>query len=304
MQTNTLKAVLWMGLSALGFGSLSALVKKVAPLSHGLEVVFVRSFLNFFIALSMHRLANEELYPKKGRKILLLRSSFGFVGISCFFYSLEHLPVSIAALINWSSPLFIVVLSWIFLKERLSLWSAICVALSFLGLVLIVLPPRFWLQDVSVIPTLDPWAIFIAILGAFAVAGAYTSLRAATSKLGVNTIILYFMGLSSLLSFPFAIHERFWVKGGEWSQELIMLWLGIAFSAAIGQYGMTQGYRYVRAAVASTMGLLNGAVAMFWGWLFFDELLSIQQWVGVTILWASIGFLVRLEHRFYANIKQ
>ena len=46
--------------------------------------------------------------------MLLLRSTFGTIGILCNFYAVDHLLVSDASMLNKLSPFFVIIFSSLF----------------------------------------------------------------------------------------------------------------------------------------------------------------------------------------------
>lgn len=271
-------ALAWMTLSALGFSTMTLFVKRMSATAPHLELVFFRSSVNFLIQLMVVLLLREKIFPKRDLPILVFRGLAGFGGVTCLFYAISHLPISVAAMLNWSSPAFVILFSAVALGERLTLWSIAWVGVVFGGLLLLVQPE--WQGAVPEFP------VAIGLLGAAFGGMAYVAVRAATARVGVNVIILYFTGIATLLSAPFALRD--WVfPGTQQFMELIL----VGVFAAIGQFAMTQGYRFAKAGIVSTMGLLNAAFTSFFGWLLFGERLSLLQWLGMGVVGIGISVL-------------
>jgi drug/metabolite transporter (DMT)-like permease len=60
-------------------------------------------------------------------------------GFFLFLLSLKYIDVSVASILNETSPLFILPVSWLFLKERTSLASVIGTVVSVIGVTMIIL---------------------------------------------------------------------------------------------------------------------------------------------------------------------
>jgi len=275
-----------MALSAFGFSTMAIFVKRLAPSLPQFELVFFRSLINlivvsFFVFRGSHRIWVSE------RPLLLFRGLMGFLGVSCLFYSLSHLPLPVAMMLSWCSPVFVMIFSFIFLKERLphraGLW--LLLAAASLGLLLKVDLKSFSMG-------LSPLAAAIGILGAASGGLAYVAVRAATARVGVHVIVFYFVAVSSILSLPLALHQFVTPRPEQW---LDLLALG-GF-AALGQFAMTQGYGYAAAGIVSTMSLLNPVFAGVWGILFFNETLGPGQWFGMGGIGSAVVGLTWLSHR-------
>lgn len=266
--------------SGLAFTIMSVFVKKLAPVIPQFELVFFRSFINFLIVLPVMLVRKENLWPP-GKPLLVFRGAVGFGGVSCLFYGLAHLPLPVASMINWSSPIFVLLFSRILLKERVGKKALMWIGLAFGGFVLLMRPDLG--EGEFSLPLV---AVGVAVLGSAFGAMAYVAVRAATARVGVNAIVLYFTGVASLLSAPLAWSQRVHPTGDQWLQ---LIWLGTF--AGIGQFAMTQGYRYAAAGLVSTMGLMNAGFAALFGWLVFGELLSPVQWMGMALLATGVGLV-------------
>lgn len=275
-------ALAWMACSALGFSLMAIFVKRLGDSVPQFELVFFRSLLNFLFVLVWMLARRESLAPPRGsRKILVYRGLAGFSGVSCLFYSITHLPLPVAMLLGWSSPLFVLLFSRLFLHERTSARGLGFAALAFLGLLLILNPdPRHgWVA-------LPIGAVAVSLFGAASAGSAYVAVRAATAKVGPNLIVLCFVGIATLLSAPLAALDFRPLEPGRWGEVVL---LGIF--ATIGQVTMTQGYRFAPAGRVSTMSLLNAAFSALLGWALFSERLELIQWGGLILMASAIAAL-------------
>ena len=299
-----MKALFWMSLSALGFSTMAISVKRLGPLIPELELVFFRSILNLLFVLSLMFLRSEKLFPEplKIRKnkgssalklhlLLIFRGMMGFGGIYCLFYSIHHLPLPIAMMLGWCSPLFVIFFSRLFLGERLPPTSWIAVLLAFVGL-FFLLNPLGWGLASGVPPVVSPATLMIGLLGAAMSGSAYVAVRAATAQVGVNLIVLYFMGVATLISSPMALSH---FQGISVVSGFEVLFIGLM--AAVGQVAMTHGYRFAPASQVSTMSLLNAVFSAIFGWLIFGERLAVLQWGGMLVLGLAIASLTWCKPR-------
>jgi drug/metabolite transporter (DMT)-like permease len=267
-----------MTLSALGFTGMTLFVKRLSGTVPHFELVFFRSSVNFAIQLVFVLVLHEGIFPH-ARGLLVFRGLAGFGGVTCLFYAITHLPISVAAMLNWCSPAFVILFSALVLRERLSAWALAWIAVVFGGLILLLRPE--WGGE------LPPFPVAVGVAGAAFGAMAYVAVRAATARVGVNVIILYFTGIATLLSAPLAWRD--WSAPRDlatWGQLIC-----VGLFASVGQFAMTQGYRFAQAGLVSTMGLLNAAFTAAFGWLLFDERLAGAQWVGMVIVAGGISVL-------------
>lgn len=278
-------ALSWMALSALGFSAMAIFVKRLAPAIPQFELVFFRAAINFSVILLIMLARREKLVPLTGDRnsdrtvvrVLLLRGLAGFGGVTCLFYSIGHLPLPIAMLLGWTSPLFALVFSHLFLHEKILRRAFVSIGIAFVGLVILLKPDFKTGLAVPLVPVL------VGLVGAAFSGGAYVAVRAATARLGTNLIILYFMGISVILSLPLIV-SSFQAPAIDQALELLLLGL----FATLGQVAMTEGYRYAPAGLVSPMSLLTAALSAVFGWLVFDERLAVSQWLGLCAIGVGI----------------
>lgn len=273
-----------MALSALGFSVMAIFVKRLGPALPQFELVFFRSFINFTLVLAaMLGLGEKLAVEARDAKLLTFRGVAGFVGVTCLFYSIGKLPLPVAMLLGWTSPAFVLLFSRLFLGEKVARTShGASIVLAFGGLILL-LNPKFGAEHWISLPL---FPVAVALVGASAAGAAYVAVRAATARVGANVIVLYFTGIASLISLPLAAGDFRAPTTGQWMELLL---LGIF--ATLGQLAMTRAYRHAPAGYVSTMSLLNAAFSAVFGWAFFEERLSSEQWAGMIALAAGIGSL-------------
>jgi len=258
---------------------MAVFVKQLTGLIPHFELVFFRAFINLIPVLAIVLYRREKLFPP-GTGILTIRGLAGFGGLCCVFYAMAHLPLSIAVMLLWCSPIFVILFSWLFLREKLHPWQLVAVAIAFVGLILLLRP------DWSGARSLPIGATIIGLFGAVFSGLAYVAVRAATARVGVNLIVLYFVAISTILSAPLAVRNFYLPNPREAIRLLI-----IGVLATASQFTMTQAYRYAPAGQVSTMGLMNAAFSALFGWVLFDERLAGLQWLGMGLLSAGVAFL-------------
>ena len=115
-------------------------------------------FLYGFIFLLFFSLFYKFKIQNLNFKLHLARTSFGWIGVTILFGSSSLIPVNDAVAINFSNPVFAMILSIIILKEKYFLYRWIAMILTFVG-ALILIRPNF--SELYV----DPVAL-ISIFGA------------------------------------------------------------------------------------------------------------------------------------------
>ncbi len=68
------------------------------------------------------------------------RSIVGLVAMYGFFYAIAHLKLSNAMVFTYSSPIFIPLIAWLFLKEKMTLSHASAAVIGLIGVLFVAKP--------------------------------------------------------------------------------------------------------------------------------------------------------------------
>lgn len=282
---NKTKGIILILLSALFFALMAATVKSLENIPVA-EKIFFRNILGFFIALFMV-VRNKKPILGNNIKLLLLRSVFGLLGVACYFYALSLIPLADAVILNKMSPFFVLVLSALFLKEKIKKLQFVSLILALVGAILVI-RPEF---SSSLVPSI------IALLSAFTAGAAYTTIRHLRHTDAVETIVLYFTFISTIAMIPFLTFDflpgEFVVPTG--TEALGLLGLGVFATTA--QFLMTGAYRYAPAGELSIYTYTNIVFSTLIGLIVFFEFPDYLTIIGAGLIIAA-GFF-----NFYANRK-
>ncbi|MEG1410546.1 MAG: DMT family transporter [Terrisporobacter sp.] len=273
--SNRTKGIICIIMSAFGFAVMSAFVKLSGDLPN-FQKVFFRNLVAAIIALVLI-IKNKGSFvgKKENRKMLILRSVFGTIGVIFNFYAIDKLVLSDANMLNKISPFLVVVFCAIFLKENITMKQIGAIIVAFLG-ALFIIKPSF---DVRVVPYI------IGILSAVCAALAYTCVRVLRDKEESYTIVFFFstFSLISILPAFIAVYETMTLY-----QFACLILAGVA--ASLGQFGITLAYKYAPAKEISIFDYSN---------IIFSALLSIFLFGVYPDQYSVIGYLVIFGAAFY-----
>lgn len=273
----------YMAAGALAFSVMSLLVKFAGQRLPSQQVVMVRAVVTLVLSAWAVRLAGVSPWGER-RKLLVLRGVLGFTALSAFYYSVVHLPLADATVIQYTNPVYAALFAVPFLGERLRRREVVSVLVSLAGVVL-VMRPTFLFGAGDALP---PLTVAIGLGGAVFSAAAYVTVR----KLGATehpaVIVLYFSLVSTLASVPTALPGLLWPTRTEW-----LVLLGVGISTQVGQVCITNGLRMERAGRATATGYLQIVFAALWGILFFGERIDLGTWLGGSLIVLSTLALAR-----------
>lgn len=273
--TNRTKGIIFIIISAFGFAMMSTFVKLSGDLP-AFQKTFFRNIVSVVVSFAIIIKHKEKFLGKRENQwILILRATFGTIGIVLNFYSIDRLVLSDANMLNKLSPFFVIIFSALFLSEKINLKQIISLIIAFLG-ALFIIKPSF---NLEVIPSLA------GLLGAIAAGAAYTCVRALGSREKHYTVVFYFSLFSTIAVLPFTIIVYKHMSG----LQLIYLLLAGVF-ASIGQFGITLAYKYAKAKEISIFDYTN---------IIFAAVISIFVFNIFPDKYSFIGYIIIFLSAFY-----
>lgn len=210
------------------------------------------------------------------RAVLLFGATF------LFFTALKHLPIADAMAIFFVSPLVIVILSALFLRERVGMRRWAAVAVGFLGTLIIIRPGMV---------ELNPGTLYA--LGAGVSLGAYFVMTRAMAG-GANAMVLTFQTLAIGVVPMTLVLPFLWISPSP-TQWLMLASLGMI--ATLGHFLISKAYEHAEASLLAPLAFTEIIGAIVVGWWFFGDLPDRWTVLGVTILVASAIYISLHERR-------
>jgi drug/metabolite transporter (DMT)-like permease len=278
---NLLLGALFILLAEFFFASMGAAVKMVTAELPSEMAVFMRNL--FGLALMTPLVWRRGLNGLKTGifHIHLLRSLAGVSAMYCFFYALAHLQLADGMLLKMTSPLFMPLIALLWLGEALRRRTLVALAIGFLGVVL-VLNPQGEFNAIAL----------IGLLGGVLASLAKVSLRRLGRSEPSLRVVFYFALLSTLIS----ILPMFW----HWQTPDLTQWglfALVGLMGTLGQLFLTRGYAIASAAAVSPFTYASVLFGALYGYLFWDEMISLQFVVGTALIALAGGLALRRGRR-------
>ncbi len=276
MRPKAASALAILAFSSLAFALMATVAKAASVRLPGPQVAFVRFLfgLGACAAISLRR----PLRPQN-RIGLFWRGVFGGSAVLLYFVTIEHLPVGIATLLNYTAPVFTAVWAALFLGEPLDSASVAALATATAGVVLVSL-------GVSRGSPLGAahW-IVVGGLSAVLSGAAVAVIRQVRKTDGAWEIFAAFCAAGALITGVPAV--RGWIAPSprEW-------WLlaAVGATAVVAQMGLTWSMRYVRAAPAGIVQQLTPVGALALGWLVYGDRISPLSALGAALALGGVSW--------------
>lgn len=287
--TETSRAPISLGLrymlaSAFCFSIMSVLVKFAGRTLHSQQIVLARAVIALVLSYGAIRRLGISPWGEPGtRGLLFVRGLLGFVGLTCFFYAITHLPLGDSTVIQYTNPIFTALIAGVLLKERIGRVEILGALGCLVGVTLIARPSFIFGQN-----ALDMLAVGAALLGAVVSAFAYTSVRALSGRAHSMVVVFYFPLVATPLAIPTAWPVLQWPTPLEW-----LFLLGVGVMTQIAQIYMTKGLHLEKAGRAMSVTYTQIVFAFVWGLIFFNEVPSILSILGAIIILSCSAFIVK-----------
>lgn len=265
------KGIFYIILSAFCFSLMDMFVRMSGDLP-SIQKSFFRNIVAAVFGCILVLKEKDSFQWKKGSgKYLILRSLFGTLGILCNFYAIDHLALADASMLNKMSPFFVVIFSFLFLKEKVTAAQILLVMGAFGGSLFVVKPT---VSNLDLIPSL------IGLLGGLGAGAAYTMVRK-LGTVGVKGpfIVFFFSTFSCVITLPWLIFDYHAMT--LW-QVLVLLLAGLC--AAGGQFAITAAYCYAPASEISIYDYTKVIFSMILGFVMFQQIPDFYSWVGYVII--------------------
>lgn len=264
------------------FATMGVFAKLLAGQFSGAELSLYRSLVavGAFVFLKRQSLATPFW---KGH---FWRGVTGTTSLIAYFYAITQLPLATAIALNYTSPLWLTLLSTILLGDRFQPRLTLAIVLGFVGAALL-LQPTF--------SGANAYAGFIGLASGFFAACAYVNVK----KLGdagepAWRVVIYFAvagTIGSAFTQGVIAHEFQALNAMNTS-----LLLAMGVSATVAQLAMTRAYHSGNTLVVGAFSYSTVIFASLAGIFIFDELLPPVAWLGMAIIIAS-GLLAKSSNK-------
>ena len=265
----------WMLVAATLFALMGALVKQASPRFSSAELVFYRSAFGLVAIWLVIVARNRQVLVPLATPHLsahFWRGLSGFSALVLFFYAIGRLPLALAVTLNYTAPLFLAVLSIVWLRERHGRGLVLAVLLGFAGIVLLLRPQ---VQDQAWLPAAA------GLASGMLAAIAYVNVKQ-LGRLGEPEwrVVFYFTLLATL-------GGGAWMAVAGFHRPLPGDWLGLAgigITATLAQLALTRAYHRGRTLTVGALAYTTVAFSAVYGMLLFDEHLPPIAWIGMALV--------------------
>ena len=282
------KGIIAILISAIGFSFMSVFFRLAGDLPV-FQKSLARNFVAMFIPLFFIYKYKQPMFGKlRNQPLLIGRSTLGLIGVLLNIFAIDHMVLSDADTLMKLNPFWTILLSLLFLHEKVRKYQISAMIIAIMGMLLIVKP------EFSSAMLLSLAGLFSGIFAA----SAYTCVRALSRREQPYTIVFYFSLFSVIVLIPFSI-----ATFEPMTTTQILYLLGAGLAAAVGQIGITLAYSFAAAKDISIFTYASIIFTALFGFILFGETPDMYAIVGYIII-ISASYYMFDQARRESNTQQ
>jgi len=274
--SDDVRGALLMLVSGLCFALLSAATKELAADLPALVIGALRNVVALACFAPMIWRRGFALIRTERYWSHFFRSAFGYVSFLAFIYVLPILTLADVIALSFTTPLWSLLLSSLFMGERIPARRWLAVAIGFGGVLLIAQPT----SGVG-------WATALALASAVLASLAMMKVKQLSRTEPPDRIAFYFMLNGLLIGTPLAVPVWQMPTGRAW-----LLLLGIGALSFLSQRCLTRGYALGQFSKMAPMDYCRLPLGILTGFVFFGELPDALSVLGMAVVVASTLYIL------------
>lgn len=284
---NNIKAVL-LALTASFCAVLMSVFLKLAQSDVNVFTVgFLRFFFGFLIILPFIFNSQFKIYSTNNFKYHLTRSIINVPMMILGFAALMYIPLEQIKAIGFLSPIIVVILSVIILKEKIFLIRILALIIGFIGVIIILRPGIIEINIGAYMVLISGlmWSTVIIIT------------KFMSKEDTPMTILTYQYTFVSLFTFPLAL--IFWTNP---SYESLLYTFLSAIVGTILHLCINTSYRLADLSVIQPVWFTQLIFASTFGFIIFGEIPDGWTWAGGILVFSSVLIITYRENYLKKDI--
>ena len=305
-KNNNPRGIILILIAMMVFSVQDGIMKHIFNFVSLYEVYLIRTLVSFGLILIFLKLKKEKIVFKTQYPLLTFcRVILFFFGFSSFYISLTVLPLGFATALFFVTPFLITIFAHFFLKEEIGIrrWSAVVV--GFIGVYITLNPDFNNFNYLSLLP----------ILCAFCYSLSMIIIKKTSEKDSVytQTFTFYFGAIIFSTIFYFLIgdgqyntsdHPASQFIFREWFVDLessILFMATTGLTATVAFLLLFTAYSIASPAVVSPFEYSILLWSPLIGWIYFNEIPSLNTVIGILII-VSSGIYIFMREKAQAQL--
>ena len=284
-ETRPLAAAVWMLGSVVAFTAMAVAARNVSAVHDSFEVLTVRSVIGFALVLA-YGLARGQLAEVSTQNLSghFIRNIVHFAGQNLWFMALTLIPLAQVFALEFTSPLWVILLSPLFLNERLTKMRLFAAALGFGGIVLATRP--------------DVTALHPGVMAGLGAAVCFAAVSILTKRLTRGSSVIGILFWLTLMQVFFGLIAAGADGDITWPTAQTLPWLAlIGLCGVVAHLSLTTALSHAPASYVMPVDFIRLPLIAAIGALAYGEPLDPWVLAGGAVIFAAIWLNIRSQTR-------
>ena len=286
------------GISIFGFSdNLTLLVSDQVSVG---QFHFSRSMIAVFMVIGLGRVFRLSVIPKYWKPILV-RTFFMVTSMLLYFGVMPMMPISEAGAGLFTSPIFVLIFSTIFFKERIGWRRVFAVIIGSFGVLMVLQPGADGFTFYQIMPVMAGACYALGSIITYRYLREESSLAILMSFI-VSIGLCGFLITTLLTFFPVATHfleqAPFLFKGWQRVDGLFWLWIFVIAAGASSALSlMTRAYQLAQTSYAAIFEYAYLISVGLFSWLFWGIVPNTISAIGILLIISAGIMIVLAPHK-------
>jgi len=280
-----MQAAFWMLGAIFSFTTMAIAGRELGAGFDTFEIMLYRSAIGLMIVLvliyatgTFHQIGIREW------RTHLTRNVFHFTGQNLWFYAVTVIPLAQVFALEFTSPLWVILLSPFLLGERLTLIRVIAALMGFIGILIVARPD---------IGSLHPGILAAASCALF-FALTYVFTKRLTRTESIAAIMLYLSGLQLIFGLISAGYDGDIALPNITDLPLLGL---VAACGLLAHFCITKALTIAPATIVAPLDFVRLPIIAIAAMIIYNEAIDIWVFVGASIIFAGNYLNIWVENR-------
>jgi drug/metabolite transporter (DMT)-like permease len=281
----TMQAAFWMLGAIFSFTTMAIAGRELSASFDTFEIMLYRSAIALLIVIVLAYSTGTYRQVGLGAwRTHLVRNIFHFTGQNLWFYAVAMIPLAQVFALEFTTPLWVILLAPILLGERLTFIRGIAAAMGFVG-VLVVARPDMGSVNPGVLAAAS-CAVFFAL--------TYVFTKRLTRTESITAIMLYLSGLQLIFALLSAGYDGDIAIPRVADMPLLAL---IAVCGLLAHFCITKALTIAPATVVAPFDFARLPIVAVAAMLIYGEAMDVWVFVGAFIIFAGNYLNIWFETR-------
>ena len=283
--SDTIKAALWMTGAIVSFTSMAIAGRAVSLDLDTFEIMLFRSLIGFGVVVVVARAAGTlGQVTRRSLGIHAVRNLCHFTGQNLWFYSLTAIPLAQVFALEFTSPLWVIVLAPLILGERLTRIGVLSAVIGFAGILIVTRPSPETLE----------FGQLTAAMAAIGFAGSAVFTRFLTRTETITCILFYLTLMQAILGLICAGFDGDIALPSATTLPWVTL---IAVAGLVAHFCLTTALSMAPAGIVMPIDFARLPVIALVGMVLYNEALDLWVLIGAAVIFGGNYLNIRAGAR-------